>query len=262
MDLGLKGKSALIAASSKGLGKAIALELAREGADVVITSRNEDQLRKTADEIEAISGAKVATCVADVTKSKDIQALIQFTVAEHEGIDILVTNAGGPPAGSFDDFGDEDWENAFQLNLLSMIRLIRGALPYMRRKKSGRIVNLASSSFKQPIDNLILSNTFRTAIVGLSKSLSVELGRDGILINTIGPGRIATDRIVSLDMTYAAKTGLSPDEVRSRSVGQIPLGRYGTPEEFAKVVAFLVSEANTYVTGQAFLVDGGLVKSI
>ncbi|MGA8942180.1 MAG: SDR family oxidoreductase [Thermoactinomyces sp.] len=262
MDLGLKGKSALIAASSKGLGKAIAMELAAEGANVVVSGRNEEQLQKAVAEIEAVSGGKVAACAADVTKPEDIQALIQFTAAQQGGIDVLVTNAGGPPAGSFDDFDDEDWEKAFQLNLLSVIRLIRGALPYMRGKKAGRIVNLASSSFKQPIDNLILSNTFRTAVVGLSKSLAVELGKDGILINTIGPGRISTDRIVALDRANAKKTGLSPNEVRSRNTGQIPLGRYGTPEEFAKVVAFLVSEANTYVTGQAFLVDGGMVKSI
>ncbi len=177
-------------------------------------------------------------------------------------LDVLITNAGGPPAGNFDKFSDEDWQGAFELNLLSVVRLIRAALPHMREKGYGRIVNFTSSSIKQPLDNLILSNVFRTGVLGLSKSLSAELAPDGILINTLGPGRIATDRLASLDETRAENQGVPVEEVRRQSEASIPLGRYGQPDEFARVATFLASEANTYVTGQALLADGGMVRAL
>ena len=262
MDLGLKGRVAVVAAASKGLGRATATQLAAEGARVVISSREEETLAKTASEIGEQTGAETEYCVADLTKAGDIGGVISHAVERFGGVDVLVTNSGGPPAGTFDKFGDEDWQYAFDLNLMSMVRLIRAALPHMREKGEGRIVNVASSSFKQPLDNLILSNTFRTAIAGLSKSLSVELAPDGILINTLGPGRIGTDRVRQMDGARAESLGIPVEEVRQRAEAQIPLGRYGTPEEFARVAAFLASPANTYVTGQAFLVDGGMVKAL
>jgi len=262
MDLGLKNKTALVLASSKGLGKATAMKLAEEGANVMIASRNESELQKTAQEIRDRTGANVHYKVCNVMDNEQIIELVHETATKFKTIDILVNNTGGPPAGNFDDFSDKDWMNAFELTLLSVIRAIRAVLPYMRRQKSGRIVNIASSSFKQPLENLTLSNTFRTAIVGLAKSLSQELAKDNILINTVGPGKIATDRVKELDRLRAEREGLSVEEVVKRSEAQIPLGRYGTPEEFANIVAFLCSEANTYVTGQAILVDGGLIKAM
>lgn len=262
MDLGLAGRVALVAASSKGLGRATAAQLADEGARVMISGRNEGELKAAAAEIEGKTGAEVAFVVADVTQGEDVRRLVEGTVERFGGLDVLITNAGGPPAGGFDDLEDADWQGAFELNLLSVVRLIRAGLPHMREKGYGRIVNFTSSSIKQPIDNLTLSNVFRTAVLGLSKSLSAELAPDGILINTLGPGRIATDRLASLDESRAERTGASIEEVRERSEAQIPLGRYGRPEEFARVAAFLASEANTYVTGQALLVDGGMVRAL
>lgn len=262
MDLGLKNKTALVLASSKGLGKATAMKLAEEGANVMIASRNESELQKTAQEISEKTQANVHYKVCNVMDNEQIIELVHETATKFHTIDILVNNSGGPPAGNFDDFSDKDWINAFELTLLSVIRTIRAVLPYMRKQKSGRIVNIASSSFKQPLDNLTLSNTFRTAIMGLAKSLSQELAKDNILINTVGPGKIATDRLKELDRLRAEREGLTIEEVISRSESQIPLGRYGTPEEFANVIAFLCSEANTYVTGQAILVDGGLIKAM
>ncbi|SFJ13770.1 SDR family oxidoreductase [Thermoflavimicrobium dichotomicum] len=262
MDLGLNSQVALVTASSKGLGKATAFELAKEGAKVMISSRNQEDLEKTANEIKEQTGAEVAFCVADLTKSEDIDNLIQETANRFGTIHILVNNAGGPPPGNFDQFQDQDWQYAFELNLLSVIRLIRGVLPFMRQQQYGRIVNFTSSSIKEPIQGLILSNTFRTAVVGLTKSLSVELAGDQILINTVAPGRIATDRLASLDQTKAKQLGISVEEVQQQFFAQIPLGRYGEPSEFAKVATFLASKANSYITGQALLVDGGMVKAI
>lgn len=262
MDLGLEGKTALVLASSKGLGKATAMKFAEEGANVMISSRNEADLQKTAQEIREKTGTNVACKVCNIMDNEQIVELVHETVSKFKTIDILVNNAGGPPAGNFDDFSDKDWMNAFELTLLSVIRTIRAVLPFMRKQQSGRIVNIASSSFKQPLDNLTLSNTFRTGIMGLAKSLSQELAKDNILINTVGPGRIATDRLKELDSKTAEMKGVELEEIIAHSELAIPLGRYGTPEEFANVLVFLCSEANTYVTGQAILVDGGLVKAL
>lgn len=263
MDLGLQGKSVIVTAASKGLGKAIAKEFAAEGAHVFISSRNEEELKKAKDEIRSETGnlyVHYARC--DITNLQDIKDLSMKAAERNGTVDVLINNAGGPPAGTFDDVDDQAWQGAFELNLLSLVRSIRTVLPYMRKQGSGHIVNLASSSIKQPIDNLILSNTFRAGIVGLSKSLSQELAKDNILINTVGPGRIATDRVEHLDKVKAKKLNLSYEEVKSRSEQSIPFGRYGRPEEFAKMVVYLCSEANTYVTGQSLLVDGGMVKAL
>ena len=262
MDLELTGKVALVTAASKGLGRATATQLAAEGARVMISSRGEEQLAKTAAEIAAATGATVEYFAADVSDAAGIARLLQETESRLGGVDVLVNNAGGPPPGGFDALDDEKWHLAHELNLMSTVRLIRGVLPHMREQRWGRIVTVASSSIKQPIENLILSNTYRVAILGLAKSLAIELAPDGILINTVGPGRIATDRVAGLDATRAEKSGISIEEVRAQTEKAIPLGRYGTAQEFGKVAAFLVSGANTYTTGQHFLVDGGMVTAI
>ncbi len=261
MDFQLENKNALILASSQGLGKAIATELVKEGANVMLVGRYEEKLATVQQELQSLGSGKVFFTVADISKLEDIRALVQHTVEALGGIDILVNNAGGPPAGTFTDMSDEQWQQSFELNLLSYIRTIRESLPYLK-KRGGKIVNIASSSIKEPIPGLILSNTFRTAIVGLAKTLSVELAPDDILINTVGPGKIATDRVGHLDKVRAEKQGITQEQIEEQAKKQIPLGRYGKPEEFAKFVTFLVSGANTYVTGQAYLVDGGMVKSI
>ncbi|MED2973628.1 MULTISPECIES: SDR family oxidoreductase [unclassified Fictibacillus] len=262
MDLGLRNKAVLVLASSKGLGRATAMKFAEEGAAVMITSRDEKALMVTADEIRKKTGSRIEYAVCDITQKEEITRLVKAAADAFGKIDVLVNNAGGPPAGTFDSFGDEEWEFGFNLTLMSLVRTVREVLPYMRENGGGRIVNIASSSFKQPIDGLILSNTFRTAINGLSKSLSQELGKDGILINTIGPGRIGTDRVAELDSKAADANSVSPEQVKEQMEKSIPLGRYGTPEEFAKTIVYLGSEANTYITGQSFLIDGGMVKAL
>ncbi|WP_409294556.1 SDR family oxidoreductase [Peribacillus sp. SCS-26] len=261
MELNLKDRTAVVAASSQGLGRAIAEELVKEGANVVITSRHEDKLKEVCSQLEALQAGKASYIAGDLTKGEDIQHIIAKTIDTYGGIDILVNNAGGPPAGAFEDITDEEWQTSFELNLLSYIRLIRAALPYLK-ENGGRIVNIASSSVKEPIPGLILSNTFRTAITGLSKTLAAELAPHHILINTLAPGRIATDRVRHLDEVNADKAGVAVEEVEDRMKGQIPLGRYGEPAEFARVAAFLLSDANSYMTGSTFLVDGGMVKSL
>jgi 3-oxoacyl-[acyl-carrier protein] reductase len=262
MDMELTGRVALVTAASKGLGRATAARLAAEGARVMISSRSEEQLAATAAEISAATGAQVEHCAADVSDAEDLARLLRETEERLGGVDVLVNNAGGPRAGGFDALDDAAWQQAFELTLMSGIRLIRGVLPHMRAQHWGRILTIASSSIKQPLDNLLLSNTYRVAILGLAKSLAIEFAPDGVLVNTIGPGRIATDRVAGLDATRAEKAGLTVEEVRAQAEKAIPLGRYGTAEEFGKVAAFLLSGANTYVTGQAFLVDGGMVKAI
>ncbi|MGD6841806.1 SDR family oxidoreductase [Bacillus infantis] len=260
MELNLKGKTALVAASSQGLGKAIAEALLKEGANVMLASRDEAKLKKVKSELENLGG-EVDFIRADVTSENDIKNMVKAAAERFGGIDILVNNAGGPPSGSFETLSDEQWFQSFELNLLSYVRNIREALPYLK-KNGGKIINIASSSIKEPIPGLVLSNTFRTGIVGLSKTLAQEFAPYGILVNTLAPGRIDTDRVKHLDQVNGEKAGVSPEEMKEKSKKSIPLNRYGTPEEFAKVAVFLASDANTYMTGSSFLVDGGMVKSI
>jgi 3-oxoacyl-[acyl-carrier protein] reductase len=262
MDLQLDRKTVLVTAGSKGLGKASAIEFAREGANVVISSRNADHLKQAKEEIERLTGREALAVEADVNRTEDISRTIRAAADWTGRLDVLVTNAGGPPGGGFDQFDDAAWEAAFQQNLMSVVRLIREALPYMRQQGGGRIVNLTSVSVKQPIPDLILSNVFRAGVYALTKSLSAELGKDAILVNTVGPGRIETDRIMELDRRAADAKGTTEEHIRTQFMNQIPLGRYGTPEEFAKTIVYLGSFANTYVTGQAVLVDGGMVRAL
>ncbi|KAB2334481.1 SDR family oxidoreductase [Cytobacillus depressus] len=261
MELNLHNKVALVIASSQGLGKAIATQLVKEGASVMLTSRDGEKLASVQKELEALNKGRVSYCPADITKVEDIQTLVRKTNDEFGKIDILINNAGGPPVGSFESFSDKDWQDAFELNLLSYIRIIREVLPDLK-EAGGRIINIASSSIKQPIPGLILSNTFRTGIVGLAKTLAEELAPYNILVNTVAPGRIATERVAHLDQANAERLGVSKEKVKENAQNNIPLKRYGTPEEFANVVTFLVSDASTYVTGSSILVDGGMIKSI
>lgn len=261
MDLGLKDKAVLVMASSAGIGKGIATEFAREGAGVMLFSRSEVRLKQAQKDIAAATGIEPAYTVGDMTQGDDIRTAVANTKARFGSIYALVNNTGGPPTGVFDDFDDEIWQNAFELTLLSFIRSIREVLPIMKQAGRGRILNLTSSSTRQVIDNLILSNTFRMGVVGLTKSLAREHGSAGILINVVGPGKIETERIRQIDTTRAINTGVSIEELKQAAVKEIPLARYGEPEELARLAVFLCSEANTYISGQTILVDGGFVRS-
>jgi len=263
MDLGLHNKSVIVTAGSKGLGFATALEFAREGANVTLASRDLESVETAKNQIIRETGnPNVLGRVCDMRSEEAIKSLVEYVVQKNGKIDILVNNTGGPKAGTFESLTDSDWHDAYELNLLSFIRMIREVLPYMKKQKSGHIVNFASSSIKEPIGQLLLSNTFRTGIVGLSKSLSQEFAPFNILINTLGPGRIDTDRVKHLDQILAEASAVDVTSIQEEQKARIPLGRYGKPEEFAKTAVFLCSSANGYITGQAFLVDGGLVKAI
>ena len=262
MDLGLNGKSVLVLASSSGLGKGAALEFCREGANVMLFARNESALQKAQDDIFQATGRQPAYVVGDVTRPTDIKKVVTQTREKCGPVFALVNNSGGPPAGTFDTFPDEAWEQAFELNLLAYIRTIREVLPDMRAAGGGRIVNYTSSSVKQVLENLILSNTFRAGVVGLTKTLSQELGKDNILVNVMGAGRVETPRLMQIDKVRAEKSGLSVQQLMESALKTIPLGRYGTTAEFARLTVFLCSEANTYITGQTILVDGGLTKAL
>jgi 3-oxoacyl-[acyl-carrier protein] reductase len=262
MELGLRGKVVLAMASSSGLGKAIAKEFALEGAKVVLCATNEAKLEAAGKEIQETTGNRVCTIRCDVTNAEDIARTVEETTRLHGTIHVLVNNAGGPPAGGFDLFDDSAWQHAFELDFLSYVRTIRAVLPFMRKQRWGRIVNSTSSSVKQVIDNLILSNSIRLSVLGLTKTLAQEVGKDGILVNVIGPGRFSTERIEYLDGVRAKRAGVSPEEIHAATCREIPLGRYGDPEEYARLAVFLCSEANTYITGQTILADGGMVKAV
>jgi len=258
MNLGLTGKTALVTAASKGMGKACALGLAAEGARVVMCARTEVDLQAAAEEVRNKTGAQVVAMPADVTRVDQVKALVARAHEAFGGVDILVANAGGPPRGYFDELSDEQWYGAFEVSLLSVVRLVREVLPSMRQRRWGRIITIQSSSVKQPIDGLDLSNAIRPGAAGLMKTLATELGADNILVNTVCPGRILTDRLLG----GARQAGLSP-EAYVRQVGaDVPVGRVGTPEEFANVVVFLASERASYVTGVAIQVDGGLIRGL
>ena len=259
MDLGLTGKSALVTGASKGMGKACALGLAAEGARVAMCARTEAGLVAAAAEVRARTGAEVLAVTADVTRAEDVKALVARTRQAFGGVDILVANAGGPPRGSFDELSDDaQWHGAFDLSLLSVVRLVREVLPGMRQRRWGRIVTIQSGSVKQPIPELVLSNAIRPGVAGLAKSLASELGKDNILVNTVCPGRIMTDRFLE----GALRARVPTEEYLARQSLDIPLARVGTPEEFANVVVFLASERASYVTGVAVQVDGGLIRGL
>lgn len=263
MNLGLQDKVAIVLAASKGLGRASAEALAAEGARVVIGSRNSEQLAQTARDIHEKTGSAVLAVPTDVTKPNDLEAIVEATVREFGRIDILVNNAGGPPPGTFEQFGDAQWEAAFQLNLLSNVRMVRLVLPHMRQLQKGRIINIVSTSVKVPIDGLLLSNAIRTGVVGLAKTLSIELAPANITVNNVCPGRILTDRIrQTTRLPEKMQQGMSEEEVLREAARDIPLGRVGKPEELAALVAFLASEQAGYITGTTIQVDGGLTRAL
>jgi len=259
MDLGLNGKVAIVAAASKGLGRAVATIMAQEGARVTIFSRDRERIERTAAEIRAETGAEVLSLTVDVTQPDDIARAIDETVQHFGRLDILVTNAGGPPAGTFETLSDDDFARAIELNLLSTVRMCQAAVPHMK-ERGGSIVTITSISVKQPLPGLILSNTARTGVVGLVKSMANELGHYNIRVNNVGPGPTKTDRIIDLARQRAARDDLSLDAALEESADGIPLGRLGEPEEFGRVVAFLASPAASYVSGQTLIVDGGMSR--
>lgn len=261
MDLGLSGKGVVVLASSGGIGRGVATEFAREGAGVMLFARSEEKLAATADAIAEETGNRPLMTVGDITSANDIESAINTAASEFGNLWALFNNTGGPPAGGFDAFDDDAWQSAFEVTTLGYVRAIRAALPHMRKGGGGRIVSNTSASTKQAIDGLLLSNVFRSGLVGLGKSLARELGSDRILVNTVGAGRIDTERVEQLDTIWAEQKGITYDEQRAASEGSIPLGHYGEPGDFGRVVAFLCSEANAYLTGQNVLIDGAMVEA-
>ena len=262
MDLGIKDRVAIVAASSKGLGKATALELAKEGVHLTLCARDKEILDNTADEIRSATGVEVLAVAADVSKTGDIKKVVADTIGKYSKADILINNAGGPPTGGFLDFSLEEWQKAVELNLFSAITFSNEVIPHMQKNKWGRIINITSYAVKQPVEGLLLSNTVRAGIIGLAKSLSNEFGRDNILVNNICPGRIYTDRIVFLANDRAEKEGKSFDEIIEHMGSDVPVGRIGKPQELAALAVFLASERASYITGTSIQVDGGLTKSL
>ncbi|MDZ7962993.1 MAG: SDR family oxidoreductase [Aulosira sp. DedQUE10] len=261
MDLQLNSKVALVTAASKGLGKATAKQFAREGAKVVICARSE-LVDKAAAEIESETGKEVLAVRADVSQQADIERVINATVQKFGGLDILVTNAGGPPAGTFDDIDIATWEATINLTLLSAVHLVKYALPYLRQSSAGAILTITSTSTKQPVQNLVLSNSIRLAVIGLTKTLSQELGSDRIRVNSILPGWTYTERVEELVNARIAKSGKTKEAEITAINTNIPLGRMGTPEEFANVAVFLCSPAASFVNGVMLQVDGGINPGI
>ena len=252
----------MVAASSKGLGYGIARELAQNGASVCIASRTQPDIEKAAQNLRNETGATVHASVMDAADPDSIKNWISEIEGAFERIDGLVVNAGGPPPGNFNDFSDDDWKAAFNLTLMSAVRLIRGVLPAMQTGEGGSILTVTSLSVKEPIDRLLLSNVFRSGVASLVKSLSNELAGENIRVNNLMPGRINTDRLKTLDQNIADKTGLPVSEIKQKNEKSIPAGRYGTIEEFGKAGAFLLSPAASYINGVSLAVDGGFIKTV
>ncbi|NNE93030.1 MAG: SDR family oxidoreductase [Verrucomicrobiales bacterium] len=261
MDLGLKDKPILVMASSGGIGRGVATEFAREGAKVMLFARSEEKLAVVADEIESETGTRPQFVAGDITSADDVAMVVEKTAVEFGGVWALFNNTGGPAAGPFENLDDDAWQSAFELTTLGYVRAVRECLPHMKSGGGGRIVQNTSVSTKQAIDGLLLSNVFRAGLVGLGKTLARELGKEGILVNTVGPGRIDTERVEQLDNIWAEQKGISYDEQRKDAENSIPLGGYGEPADFGRVVVFLCSTANSYVTGQNLLIDGGMTPS-
>jgi 3-oxoacyl-[acyl-carrier protein] reductase len=265
MKLGLQGARFLVTAASSGLGCAIATELVREGCQIVISSRQKDRLDSAVSRILTQTGASssaIHAITADVTNRDDIEHLVRGAKEVLGGLDGLVTNAGGPPTGRFEEITDEEWLSAFNLNLLSVVRLIRAALPVMQKQGAGKILNISSISVKQPIPNLILSNSIRTGTMAMLKTLAMEVAKDNIQVLNLAPGRIHTDRLQSLNNERAKREGRLLADIQAEEQQNIPIGRYGTPEEFAKLATFLLSPVNSFMTGQTILADGGVIRSL
>lgn len=262
MDLKLNGKIAMVSGASKGLGYAVAELLAREGAQVSISSSNRGRIEASADKIRKEAGAEVLSHVVDVRSAEEIEAWKEETVRRFSRVDMLFANSGGPPAGGFLNFNDDAWQNAFELLVLSFVRMARSVLPVMKQRGGGSIVLSTSSSVKEPIPNLTLSNVLRGSVSALSKTLAQEFSADGIRVNHVIPGRIETDRLKQLDEINAKKNKVPLEEHRHRMMQNIPLRRYGQTEEFAAGVVFLLSGAASYITGATLQIDGGMIRAV
>lgn len=262
MDLGIRGKVALVAASSRGLGRASAEALAAEGVELVLCARGEAALRATAEDIRRNAGVRVVDVVADVATRAGIDAVLSAANSAFGRVDILVTNSGGPPAGPFETHAPEAWDAAVRANLTSVVELVRGVLPAMREQRWGRIVNVTSIAVKQPVDNLILSNSVRAAVTGFARTLANEVAPDGITVNNVMPGYTRTARVEELAARTSTLKGTTRDAAFAAWENQIPMGRLGEPSEFGAMVAFLCSTHASYTTGASIPVDGGWIKSL
>ena len=260
MDLGLRGKVVLVTAASKGLGAAVAHQFALEGASLAICSRDLSRISDRSDQIGAATGAEVMPFAADVTKSADLEALVARTLERYGRLDILITNAGGPPSAPFLSLSAEDFEAAVDLNLMSAVRLCYAAVPHMIEQGGGSIVTITSLSVKQPVDNLVLSNSVRLAVIGLTKSLANELGPKGVRVNSVLPGWTRTGRVDELLQSRAVHNGTTVKIEMERIVNSFPLRRMAAPEEFARATVFLASPAASYIHGVALQVDGGAIR--
>ncbi len=262
MDLGLEGKVAFVAAASKGLGRAIAEELAAEGAELAICARGADALGETASSIGRARGRDVLAIPGDVSDATAVEKMITATIARFGKIDILVTNAGGPPSGKFEVLTSEMWQKAADLTLLSVVNLVRAVLPGMKERGSGRIINVTSIAAKQPVDGLMLSNSLRAAVTGFARTLANEVAPLGITVNNILPGYTRTERVEQLSDATATREGISREAALSRWEAEIPMGRLGEPREFAALAAFLASDRAGYITGQSIAADGGWIRGL
>jgi len=262
MQLGLGGRVALVAASSRGLGRAIAHELAAEGATLCMCARHAESLEAARAAIASDTGAEVEAVVADVSELSGVRRVVDRALERFGRVDVLVTNAGGPPAGTFEAHGWDGWERAVNLTLRGAVELTRAVLPGMRERRWGRIIHVNSIAAKQPVDNLMLSNSIRAAVTGFAKTLSNEVATAGITVNTLLPGYTRTERVESLAQATAAKEGIAPADVLARFEREIPMRRLGEPNELAALAAFLASDRAGYITGQSIAVDGGWIRGL
>jgi 3-oxoacyl-[acyl-carrier protein] reductase len=262
MELGLNNKVVLVTAASKGIGKAIAQEFSSEGSEVIITSRSMENLHSASKEIEQITGKKIHAVRCDLNSKEDIQSVFMFLIEKFGKLDVLINNCGGPSAGFFDELPDESWEFAYKQVLMSAVRFIKLALPQMKSNNWGRIINITSISALQPVDNLILSNTFRAGLTAFSKTISEQVAKMGITVNNIAPGYTLTDRVTELIKKRSEQNMISEEEVLSNMVKNIPMARMATPSEIAASVVFLASERASYITGITLHADGGYIKGL